>query len=72
MCHCSDDIHPVDALGELAARLSFLTDAFSQPESSRFQFSDDGQFGLNLFLHDIHAEVKRIEDQLYNKKEVSS
>ena len=72
MCHCNDNIHPVDALGELTARLSFLADAFSQTTVRRFEFSEDGQFGLNLFLYDIRAEATRIQDQLHNDKEVGS
>ena len=68
----ASSLSPVDALSYLAARISFINDAFSQSTPERFSFSTDGQFGLNLFLHDLHAEAKRIEDQLSNYKEVRS
>jgi hypothetical protein len=71
MCDRKTDIHPVDALYATACRLAFLADVFSQPNNVRFEFGQDSQFGLNLILHDLRDEVKRIENQLQQQEEVT-
>ena len=63
MC-TTDKINVSDFLREIEAKVSFLTDVFSQDHTPTVRFSDEGSFGLYLILVDIEHNIKKANEEI--------
>jgi hypothetical protein len=62
MAMTKSDIH--DTLACTTARLTFLSQALSGTDETSLHLTDEGLFGLTLFLRDMAEDVKAASEAL--------
>jgi len=60
----TDRIEAADRLTVCAAKLSFITDIFSQDEIRTFRFSEDGMSGFYFVVSEIEQELSLIAKEV--------